>query len=1114
MRFLRCGDGLDGRDPEGYETMARTDSRKSKRLCSAFAAHFEQLEDRRVMSADPLIEHQYVDEPPALEQTVQTGALGDPDFWIDAEDAATFDDYFDQVEQALVQAHNLTGWYNVQSNYGFTGRGQTVAVIDSGIAYDHFALGGGVGANYRVVGGWDFTEENDWNMYDEGPSGGHGSHVSGIIGGSGSPHTGVAPGVDFVGLRVFNDAGQGYFSWVENALKWVLQNRNSYENPITTINLSLGVSSWNAATVPQWANLEDEFQQLEAAGIFIAVSAGNSFGNFNTPGLSYPASSQYVVPVMSVDDGGSLSYFSQRLPRAIAAPGRNIVSTVPDYKGNNNGVADDYATMSGTSMAAPYVAGAAVIIRQAMQFAGMTNITQDMIFNHMMANADTVFDSATNLSYKRLNVQKAVDSLMPSDDYGSTVGAAHNLGTLSGTTTVNGTISKTNDADYFRFTAGTTGNVTFNVTSAQQELVASWQAYSANGATLATQNSNSLSFAVTAGQTYTIRLTTTGGVGRYSFTASPGGSGGNGGNNGNVTPPSSTDWGVVAYSQYNGVSVSGERWFRVEASRTGILTVLGQSTNAKFAIYNANMQLLASDGGSRADVNATAGEQYYVRITGNVASLDLKVANLVSQNGLTVNVAGAAGNDSFTFGVGMAFYVGVNGVDYAFAGGTANQFLYDGGGGTDTVVMTGGSKVETATIGVDTATLAGAAYSVAAANCEIQTINSGGIGDTLTLYDSSGDDGLAIGPGFASFRLAGGRVSTGVGFTQVIAHSSGGFDYADVYDSTGNDVASIWSDRVLMTGSGFVNDVRGFDLTATHAWSTGYDQLSFYDSTEDDLFTGWTNRSQMTGAGYANYADWFEKTTVAATAGGQDRAILNDSAGDDVFTAWSNRATFVGAGLNYEVLGFEEVTAQATTGNDQAYLYDSAGDDFLTAWSDRMSLTGVGFNNQARGFDYAQGFATGGGYDLATLYDSIGNDTFVGGPARGMMIGNNYQNIAQGFERCVAQATAGGFDVAMFFDSSGDDFAVTTLHGARVYGSGFDNEANNFEQVNANLINGGTNTLNLGATDYLFNLYGQPSSLSSNSIASAAASALVAPMSTSELAANVGARNARPVRYR
>ncbi|MCA9232694.1 MAG: S8 family serine peptidase, partial [Planctomycetales bacterium] len=317
-----------------------------------WSGRLEQLEERLAMSADPLggflggtIEHHTIDEaPPALEHHTESN----PDFWIDSSNQTTLNDHLRQIDKALEEAHGQTGLLNARANYGFTGIGQTVAVIDSGIAYDHFALGGGFGSNYRVVGGWDFTEENDANPYDDGPSGSHGTHVAGIVGGDSGNDTGVAPGVDLVALRVFNDAGAGYFSWVENALDWIHTNRNNFENPITAVNLSLGVASWNSDTIPSWANLEDEFAQLEADGIFIAVSAGNSYTSFNTTGLSYPAASSYVIPVMSTDDSGLMSYFSQRHSRAIAAPGRTITSTVPDYAGNNNGTTDDYATMSGT----------------------------------------------------------------------------------------------------------------------------------------------------------------------------------------------------------------------------------------------------------------------------------------------------------------------------------------------------------------------------------------------------------------------------------------------------------------------------------------------------------------------------------------------------------------------------------------------------------------------------------------------------------------------------------------------------------------------------------------------------------------------------------------------
>ena len=107
-----------------------------------WSGQMEQLEERLAMSADPLggsVEHHaLVDDLPPMEQHVEST----PDFWIDSSDQEVLNDLGRQIDQALEEAHGQTGLLDVRADYGFTGIGQTVAVIDSGIAYDHLALGG------------------------------------------------------------------------------------------------------------------------------------------------------------------------------------------------------------------------------------------------------------------------------------------------------------------------------------------------------------------------------------------------------------------------------------------------------------------------------------------------------------------------------------------------------------------------------------------------------------------------------------------------------------------------------------------------------------------------------------------------------------------------------------------------------------------------------------------------------------------------------------------------------------------------------------------------------------------------------------------------------------
>ncbi len=1056
----------------------------------------ERLEDRHVMSADPLTQLwggsiQDVSAPPLVHHSlgIEHHSERDADFWLDPRAERDLEVLAGDINQMLASAHGLTGLTQVRNNYGFTGAGQTVAIIDSGIAWNHVALGGGLGANFRVVGGWDFTEENDANPYDDGAEGGHGTHVAGIVGAdrTGSSDDGVAPGVDLVGLRVFNDAGDGYFDWVETALQWVHQNRNAFENPITVVNLSLGVE-WNSTSIPLWANLEEEFAQLEADGIFIAVSAGNDYQTFCAPGLSYPAASPYVVPVMSVDDNGSLSFYSQRHSRAIAAPGRTIVSTVPDYLGNNNGVADDYASFSGTSMAAPYVAGASVLLRQAMQFVGITNITQDMLYDHMMNTADTFFDSDTNQNYKRLNLVNAFAALMPTDDYGSTVATAHNLGTISQDGAISGLVGTLTDVDYFTFIAGTAGTVSFTADTTHG-LAPVWTPSGGSGAVSGTSG-ETYTFNVVAGQTYTIGLSTSGGIGFYDLTIDCG--------------LVVTDLGTTTQSQLTDIAITGETWYRMTASRTGYLTAeaffADAGGNVDIAFYDNNFQLLATGTpnatGERRNIGATAGANYYLRVTGANADVDFRLTNLVTLSGAVVTVGGTTGNDAFSFAVGATNHtVGANGTTYTFDKATVTTFNFGGGAGIDSITMTGTSGVETATLRVGNASLVGTGFSAAATTVENVTVHSGGGADVAFLHDSAGNDDFKAWHDHAEMTGAGyGTFVTG--FSRVDGVASTGTDTATLFDSAGDDVLQSYSNRATMTGAGYFNRALGFDLTdgvastgvdtasmfdsagndvfeahVDHATmnigtavfeahnfdqvdgfaSSGNDLATLYDSAGNDVFQSYHDRATMAGTGYFNRATGFDVTEGVASTG-NDTASQFDSTGNDTYEVRVDLATMTIGSSIYRARNFGEATGYASTGNDTARLFDSAGDDLYRGWSNRAQLTGTGYSSRAFDFDSYVGQASTGA-DVTNFFDTAGNETFAAHPTQATFTGAGFGHTVSAFDRVDAFST-GGNDTADLYDSAGNDTFETVPTRATMLGSGFQHRAMNFAHTQGHASQG------------------------------------------------------------
>jgi subtilisin family serine protease len=600
------------------------------------ALRFETCEDRIVLSGQPAA-----------------------DFFLD--DALPYQpqDTLDQIELALADVHDEYGVTYAQDAFGFNGSGQTVAVIDSGIAYDHFALGGGLGAGYRVVGGRDFTEENDADPYDDGPAGFHGTHVAGIVGSDDANYPGVAPAVDLVALRVFNDQGLGYFSWVEKALGWVHEHRNDFEHPITTVTLSLG-SNWNSDRPPAWATLEDEFATLNQDGIFIAVAAGNDYTSYRTDGLSYPAASPYVVPVASVGDNGNISWFSQRHDRVLAAPGENITSTVPDYLFSFDNVPNDYASASGTSMAAPYLAGASVLVREALEFVGTAGITQEMIYGYLRSEADLVYDTQTRQSYHRIDIRATLDAIMPADEYGSTAATAHGFGTLYDQLTESGIIASLNDVDFFRFTAGSSGVATVSV-DASGELVPDMTLPGG-----AQQTSNGVfEFDVVAGREYVFGIGSAEGIGRYTTQIE--------------VSSSVVDLGVVDVAEFDAQSTAGDQSYRFTAARQGLVTIeafLAQkSQNVVIRVTDSRGVLVAEASASGAtaqlDFVAKAGDSYVMTVAGAGDGAHYRITNVFEG----VNASLEITVDDFT-GDGRADVLGRSAAGHWWlARGTDNGYL-------------------------------------------------------------------------------------------------------------------------------------------------------------------------------------------------------------------------------------------------------------------------------------------------------------------------------------------------------------------------------------------------------------------------------------------------------
>ena len=275
---------------------------------------------------------------------LRTSAATTPKVWLDG-----------QVEAALAESVPLIGapaaW-----DAGYDGAGMTVAVLDTGIDRDHPDLVG------KVVAERNFAEFSDTADDRHG----HGTHVAGIVAGSGAAsdgaYVGVAPGVELINAKVLDDYGNGFESDIIAGMEWAAA------QGADVINMSLGGAATDGTDPMSQAvnRLTDEYDVL------FVIAAGNS-GAFGDYTVGAPGAAAAALTVGSVDKSEQLASTSSKGPRVgdhaikpdVTAPGVSITAAKAEGTALGPVVGEHYTTISGTSMAAPHVAAAAAMLRQA-----------------------------------------------------------------------------------------------------------------------------------------------------------------------------------------------------------------------------------------------------------------------------------------------------------------------------------------------------------------------------------------------------------------------------------------------------------------------------------------------------------------------------------------------------------------------------------------------------------------------------------------------------------------------------------------------------------------------------------------------------------------------------
>lgn len=274
------------------------------------------------------------------------------------------------IDKEIIDKKNNIQQINIKKMWdrGFTGKGITIAVIDTGCNINHKALKG------KIIGGKNFSTDDNGNeniFYDYN---GHGTHTSGLIVAEDTENNirGVAPEARLYILKVLNKDGKGTDDAVIEAINYAISKN------VDIISMSLGSSVDNI-------DMHKAIIKAVNNNISVVCAAGNSGDKRpDTNEYDYPGAYPEVIEVGAVDSENNIAFFSNSNSFVdLVAPGVNLYST---------GLDNDYVYMTGTSMATPIVSGALAVLKEWSRKEFNRTLTETEIYAQLIKNTMEIED--------------------------------------------------------------------------------------------------------------------------------------------------------------------------------------------------------------------------------------------------------------------------------------------------------------------------------------------------------------------------------------------------------------------------------------------------------------------------------------------------------------------------------------------------------------------------------------------------------------------------------------------------------------------------------------------------------------------------------------------------